>query len=97
MTVLHIHRMGNHGALNVECHGLENVTTSMKRQEDSHPVALTGDGVGKALDESDVSTTTLTSDEPTSLWKRIERVRTSGKVFIDGTNVDVASVIAVGK
>lgn len=97
MTVLHIHEMGNHGTPCVECHDTGNIKTSMKGQEDSHPIALTGDGVGKALDERDVSTTTLTPDEPTGLWERIERVRKSGKVFIDGTNVDIASVIAVGK
>ena len=97
MTVLHIHEMSNHGAPCVECHGTGNITTSMKGQEDSHPIALTGNGVGKALDERDVSTATSTPDEPKSLWDRIERVRRSEKVFIDGTNVDIASVIAVGK
>lgn len=97
MTTRHFHTIRNHNTSPVGNHKLLGTTGSMKSHEDSSSVALTGDGVGKSLIEANTLTSTLSHENLAGLWRNIERVRKSGKVSIDGTGLDMASVIAVGK
>lgn len=97
MTILHRRGMSKDGALDVEKQISANATGNKACREDSDFITLTADSNGNKFDGADVSKTTSKHGISTSLWENIESVRASGKVFIDGSSLDIASVIAVAK
>lgn len=97
MTISHVRQKSNDGVSITPTNDPRNVANNMKPSSNAHFIPLTIDGTGKRSHESLVPTVASSSDESISLWERIQRVRKLGKVSINGTRLDIASVIAVGK
>lgn len=97
MTISHVRKTSNDGGLIIPRNNPGNIASNMKPSANAHFIPLTIYGVGKKSDESRVPTLTPKSEESTNLWEKIQCVRKLGKVSINGTRLDIASVIAVGK
>ena len=97
MTISHVRQTSNDGVSITPRNNPGNIASNTKPSTDTHFIPLTIDGTGERSRESLLPTATSNSDESISLWERIQRVRKLGKVSINGTRLDIASVIAVGK
>lgn len=97
MTISHVRQKSNDGVSITPTNDPRSVTNDMKPSSNAHFIPLTINRTRKRSRESLVPIVASSSDESISLWERIQRVRKLGKVSINGTRLDIASVIAVGK
>lgn len=59
--------------------------------------AKNSNGIASNNNESATSSVPTHKSQAVAMWKKIERIRKYGKLLIDGTELDIASVIAVAK